>query len=399
MTTEEMKTMLAETVGEAMGGVKEQVAELVKSSVEDQLKELADAKTAKIKNINKDGEPEGDDTDEEEKLEGNEKIMKFINAVARKDEAKIKSIVGEKALTEGTDSEGGYLVPEEFTSELIRIAEDFGLVRKNARVIPMATDTRNVPRLASSVSVYFPGENTAGTESDPVFGQVQLLAKTMVGLTVVSNEMLQDSNPAVAPILLEIFAEAIAGEEDNQGLAGDGSPFTGILEDSNVIVLTMASGDTSIDDITVDYLRNLIAQVKATVLNGSGFVMHRILWAKVQLLKDGNGAYIATTTNPFVTGDATKAMDVVGTLFGYPVRLSEKMPSTDAVDTKFIIFGNLKYLYLGDRQKMTFATSDSATVGSNNVFEQNSSAVRVVERLSIVVAEPNGFACLKTSAS
>lgn len=396
MTTEEMKTMLAETVGEAMSGVKEQVADLVKSSVEDQLKELADEKTAKVKNV----EPTDDEEVEEapEELEGNEKIMKFINAVANKDVAGIKRVMG-KAVIEGTDTAGGFLVPEEFTSELLRIVEDFGLVRKNARTIPMSSNVRNIPRLASSVSVNWVDENTAGTESDPVFGNVQLTAKTLVGLTVVSNEMLQDSNPAIAPILLEIFAEAIAGEEDNQGLVGTGTPFTGILGDANVVALSMASGDTTFGDVTVDYLRNLIAQVKATVLNGAGFVMHREVWATVQTLKDGNGAYIATTTNPFVSGDATKAMDVVGTLFGYPVRLSDKMPSTTAVDTKFIIFGNMKYLYLGDRQTVTFSTSDSATVGANNVFEQNASAVRVVERISLAVAEPNGFATLKTSAS
>jgi HK97 family phage major capsid protein len=393
----QLKELLAETIGEAMSGVKEMVAEAVDKAVEEKL-----AKTDKIvrKDVDPtpDDEPEGDEP-EEAPVEGEAKIMKFINAVSQKDKATIKQLVGTKALVAGSDTAGGYLVPEEFTAELIRIAEDFGLVRRMARRIPMSSDTRNIPRLTTSVQVYWPGENTAGTPSDPVFGNVQLLAKTVVGLTVISNELLEDSNPEIAGILMELFAEALAGEEDKQGLVGSGSPFTGVLGDTNVTTVTMASGKTAFADVDADDLRDLIAQIKPLALGGAGFKMHRTVWATVQKLKDGANAYIATTSNPIVGGNASIATGAVGTVWGYPVYLSEKMPSATAVDTKYIIFGNLKYLFLGDRKTVTMAISDSATVGSDNVFEQNSSAVRVTERIALAVGVPSAFAVLKTSAT
>src|SRR3990172_4011932 len=125
------------------------------------------------------------------KMERKERIATFVKAVATRDIVTLSNL---KALGEGAGATGGFQVPEEFAAEINRIAEDFGLVRKLARKLPMGSDTLNMPRLGSSVSVYWPGENTAGTESEPVWQNVQLLAKTAVGLTVTSNELLQDAN-------------------------------------------------------------------------------------------------------------------------------------------------------------------------------------------------------------
>lgn len=92
---------------------------------------------------------------------------------------------------------------------------------------------------------------------------------------------------------------------------------------------------------------------------------------------------------------------IAGTLWGYPVYLSDKMPtlSATAVSTKFIIFGNLKHLFVGVRSDMVMSISEHATVGSDNLFEKNMSAVRVVARHAIAVGLPSAFACLKTAAS
>lgn len=332
-----------------------------------------------------------------DKLEGKEKIAKFTRAVARKDVEAIKAI-NEKAMTEGTDNAGGYLVPEEFRAEVIRLAEDFGIVRGNARVIPMKRDSLVLPKVTSSVNVYWPGEGVAGTESQPVLGQVQLLAKTCVGLTVQSNELLEDAEVDTVALLMELFAEALAGEEDSQGLVGSGSPFTGILETSGVNVVTLGSGDTAFSNLDADDLRDMITQLKSLALNGAMFIMHREVWGIVQKLKE-NGQHIATFSNPLVTKDASKATGIVGYVWGYPVKLSDKMPSTSAVSTKFIIFGNMKYLYMGDRKQMTLKISEDATVGSNNVFEQNMSAVRITERIALAVGLETAFAVLKTAAA
>ena len=49
----------------------------------------------------------------------------------------IASIANICYLNEGTNTEGGYMVPEEFAREVFRVATEAGIVRKYARIIPM----------------------------------------------------------------------------------------------------------------------------------------------------------------------------------------------------------------------------------------------------------------------
>ncbi|KKK78525.1 hypothetical protein LCGC14_2842710, partial [marine sediment metagenome] len=312
----------------------------------------------------------GKSQEELAKMEKKERAAEFIKAVFRKD---MGSLANLKALGEGTGSTGGFQVPEEFAAEINRIAEDVGLVRAFARHIPMNSDTMNIPRLASSVTVTFPGENVAGVESDPVWENVQLLAKTAVGLTVSSNELLADANISIVDLLAELFAEALATTEDLQGLTGTGSPFTGIFGDADVNVVTMGTGDVDFVDVDADDLRDMITQIKATVLSGSSYTMHREIWATVQKLKGSDGQFIATVSNPVLNpnnalgeGGVVSGLRPAGTIWGYPVWLSDQLPdiAATAVSTKFIAFGNYRHLWFGDREDMTLGISDSATVGS-----------------------------------
>ncbi|KKN04487.1 hypothetical protein LCGC14_1097010 [marine sediment metagenome] len=339
------------------------------------------------------------------KMEKKQRVAEFVKAVFRKDMGALKAM---KALAEGAGATGGFQVPEEFAAEINRIAEDVGLIRRFARHLPMGSDTLNVPRLASSVSVTFPGENVAGVESEPVWENVQLLAKTAVGLTVTSNELLADANISIVDLLAELFGEALASTEDLQGLVGTGSPFTGILGDAGVSVVTMGTGDVNFIDVDADDLRDMITQVPATKLAGASFTMHREIWGTVQKLKDADGNYIASTATPILgpnnalgAGGVVSGLQPAGTIWGYPVWLSDQMPAiaASAVSTKFISFGNYNNVWFGDRETMTLSISDSATVGTENTFEQNQSAVRVTERIAIAVGLPAAFSVLRTAAS
>ena len=342
-------------------------------------------------------------SDEQAGLEKKEKMASFVKAIFHKDASSIGMF---KAMTEGTGSAGGFIVPEEFAAEVNRVVEDFGLVAKLARKFPMSSDTLNVPRLSASVSVYYPGEATVGTASQPTFEQVVLQAKTLVGITPMSNELLADANVSVVDLLTELFAEAIAGKVDEQGLVGTGSPFTGILTDAGVTVYQPANGtgnSTFTGASTADNARQMIAQVKPWSLQGAAFIMHRAIWALIQITKASTGGeYFVSAANPVLTPNNQAQgypTAMAGTLWGYPVYLSDKMPSTTAVSTKFIIFGNLKHVYMGVRQDMGISISQDASVAGVSLFETNQSAVRIVARHAVAVGLPTAFVALKTSAS
>ena len=374
--------------------LKEVASSIVKDEVSAQVKEIdsnIDLKFAKF----------SAKTEDISGLDGKEKSAKFFKALYNKDLGTLASF---KAMNETTGSAGAFLVPEEFTAEVYRVVEDFGLVAKMATKFPMGSDTRNIPTVASSVTGSYPGEATAGTASQPVLAQVQLIAKTWVGLTPMSNELLEDANVSVVNLLVELFAEAIAGELDSQGLVGTGSPFTGVLGNASVNIVTMsATRDTYIEADLADY-RSLITQVKPWALQGAGYVMHRTVWANIQTLRTAGatGDFFGASTNPVIVGvPQGYPTATAGFLWGYPVYLSDKMPATSVgsqASTKFCIFGNLKHIYMGDRANLAVAISQEGVINSVSLFETNQSAVRVIARHAIAVGLPTAFAVLKTSA-
>ncbi len=385
--------------------------ELVKLLSDVAAKSVAPAVEAKLKELGLDkpvnqfkspfANSIGNKSDEEiAKMNAKEKTLSFIKAVFQKDAAALAKF---KTMTEATGSAGGFVVPEEFAAEVNRIVEDFGLIPKLARKFPMKRDTLNVPRLSASVSVTYPGEAVAGTASQPVFEQIILQSKTLVGLTPMSNELLEDADISVVDLLTELFAEAIAGKMDDQGFNGTGSPFVGILTDTGVTVVQNTTTSTFLLAATPDNFRDLISQVKPWALQGAAFFMHRSVWALCQKTKASTGGdYFVSAANPVMNPNAATQgfpLAMAGTLWGYPVYLSDKLPSTTAVSTKFAFFGNLKHFYVGMRKELAVTISDAATIGSDNMFAQNMSAVRVIARHAMAVGLPAAFAVLKTSAS
>jgi HK97 family phage major capsid protein len=380
---------LATNLDQIMKGIGEKVGKIVDKKIEE-------------KGLNKIDRSFMGAIDKEEvgKMERSERFAQFVKSLVGGDQAK------SKALSEGNDTEGGYLVPEETQKEILRVMEDYGIIRKLARVIPMKRETKSVPRLTSSVSVYWPGENNAGTESNPVFGNVELIARTAVGICTTSIEFLEDADADIESYLVELFAEALAGEEDNQGLNGSGAPFVGVLQDADVTVETMDTGDDAFADIDADYLRTMIASVKTSLLSGAAFVMEKSVWALIQNLKDTNQQYLVSMFNPVInSGDAGKGygLQPAGYIWGqFPVYLSDKMPGTtsSAAATKFIIFGNFnKGFLLGDRKQVGIAVSKEATVGGESSFERNKMAIRVTERIAEAIGIPSAFVVLKTATN
>lgn len=390
MDKELLEKTLTEVFGKEMGSVK---ADL-EAVIEEKFKKFVEENKLDQKNFKNSMFPVAGGEDETKTKY--ERIGSFVKAVFKKD---VEALT--KAMSEGQDSAGGFLVPPEFVAEVQRIATDYGLARKLGLKLPMGSNELNVPTGAGSVTITFPGEATAGTESSPTFGNVPLLAKTMMGLTVMSNEFLKDSKVDAMKYLMTLIAEEFAGAEDQQAFNGTGAPFTGILVDSGVTVVTMATGkDTFAEAALADY-RDLISNVPSSVLPTAAFFMHRLVWGHIQKITENSQSAVAMANPVAPVGNmAPVGIQPAGYLWGFPVYLSDKIVSTTAVSTKFCVFGSMpKGLFFGDRETMTLDISKEGSVGSVNLFTSNQSGVRVTQRLAIKVGLPTAFAALKTAAS
>ncbi|MCK5611657.1 phage major capsid protein [Candidatus Pacearchaeota archaeon] len=303
-------------------------------------------------------------------------------------------IPGSKAMNEGTDSAGGYLVPEEVQPVLVRLIEKYGLVRQLARKIPMNHQIMTMPSLTTGLTPYWPAEVASITESQPVFGQVSLTAKKMALLVPVSSELVADSNIAVANLIATLASEAIAKEEDAQGLTGTGSPMTGILSHGSVNTVTMGTGDVTYNTIDADDLMDMTSAVADAATDDAAFFMHRTVLDTIRKLRANQGGGAGTGDYIY---DKPSAPTMPGTIWGYPVYTSDRMPGTATVDsqednTPFVIFGSLKHLYFGDRMQLTVDNSGHHGFANDLVY------YRFRERIAMTVAIPAAFAVLKTSS-
>ena len=322
--------------------------------------------------------------------------IKFINYVITKDDAGIKAM-GLKVLNSNVDSQGGYLVPEEFDTMVNEIRLNVGLARKLARYVPMKAPRKNMPILDNDVFVYWPGQGGVKTSSEFTLGNVVLEAETLAGITVLTNELLDDSDIDMIRFIAERFGQALAKEEDRQMLVGTGAPFMGIMNVAGTTIVQMGAGNTLSSQTTIADLNLMRAALEETVLNNAKWVMHRNVLAQIQSIKE-NGQSIISFCNPVITADYKGGLITpAAMLLGHEVYTSSLMPSTATAGTKFIIFGDFQYYYLGELKGKTAATSTDATVNGVSLFQTNSLAVRIEERVAMAPGLPAAFAILRTA--
>lgn len=141
-----------------------------------------------------------------------------------------------RALSEGSDSAGGYTVPTNLLAQLIDNMRNRTVVmRAGAVTVPLTTEKTHLARLASDPQAAWRSENGSVAESDPTFERIEFTARSLAVLVKVSRELLEDSLNIEAS-LINAFAQSMAVELDRVALMGSGvapEP-AGIANTSNV---------------------------------------------------------------------------------------------------------------------------------------------------------------------
>ena len=295
------------------------------------------------------------------------------------------------AQTEGTNSAGGFVVPDILSDAIINVRETVGVTPQVVRRVPMSSDSLDIPKRSSGQTVYYPGENSAITASDKVYAQIALTAVKRAVMTQVSNELIAD---AIIPVMDDVAQEAghaLAFQLDNELINGDGSgsygSVTGLV--SGVAAgntVTLSSGNTAFTDITLADLHTMVSKVGDKFFQESqmAFIMLRSTFAEVvQKLAYAAGG----NTVDSITGGQRPA------LFGYPIYFTDHMPASAA--SKFaVFFGNFSQAaVMGDRQGVEVAVS--ADYG----FNLDVMTVRLTSRYDLNIHENDAYAGIKTAAS
>ena len=247
------------------------------------------------------------------------------------------------ALQEGTDSEGGYLVPDEFEHTLVEALESENIFRTLAHVIQTASGDRKIPVVATKGTASWVDEEGSITESDDSFTQVSIGAYKLGTLIKVSNELLNDSVFNLEQYISKEFARRIGNKEEDAFFNGDGSGKpVGIFNGTGGAQVGVTAASASA--ITADEVIDLFYSLGAPYRKNAVFLMNDSSVKALRKLKDGNGQYLWQPSLTAGTPDM---------LLGRPVYTSAFMPAM-AASAKSILFGDLSYYWVADRQGRSF---------------------------------------------
>ena len=280
-------------------------------------------------------------TEEEDKPGRGSKNYKksFWNAMRSKS---IRPEVSD-ALQVGTDSEGGYLVPDEFEKTLVEALEEENIFRKLAHVINTSSGDRKIPVVATKGTASWVDEEGLIPDSDDSFGQVSIGAYKLGTLIKVSNELLADSVFNLEAYISKEFGRRCGSKEEDAFFNGDGTGKpTGILHATLGAEVGVTSKNAT--DITADDIIDLFYSLKAPYRKRAVWILNDSTVKAIRKLKDGNGNYI---WQPALTAGSPD------TILGRPVYTSAYVP-TIAAGNRTVIFGDLSYYWIADRQGRTF---------------------------------------------
>lgn len=201
-----------------------------------------------------------------------------------------------RALSSVSDSEGGFLVPNSFESDIIMNAYNDGELRPLCQVGTTSRDSVQMPVLAKP-TVAWGTRNLAVTAQDIATGQERLEIWSLKALTLIANDTLDDSAADVWAELQDAFSMAIAEAEDDAFSVGPGDKMPkGFAADSRVQANFTVSGVAgALSDAThngVDALITMLQSLKKTYRRNATWAMNSTTEGVVRQFKDDNGQYL-----------------------------------------------------------------------------------------------------------
>jgi HK97 family phage major capsid protein len=327
---------------------------------------------------------------------GAQGVVDILRGWGDSDLASAISSVQEKALAAGDATAGGFLVPTQFSNEVIELLRSQSVVRRlGARVVQMPTGTLKYPKIASGASAAYIGENVNIGKSEETFGQLTLTFKKLAVLTPVSNDLLRYSSPSADAIVRDDLVSSMATKEDVSFIRGTGTDATpkGLLNWCLADQKIAANGTVNLANITDD-LGQLVVKLKQADIPmiSPGWIMAPRTEQKLATIQNANGVF------------AFRDEVIRGTLWGWPIGTTTNVPIT--LDTTGAGNDNESEIYLVDFAQVLIGESANLLVdasqeaayhdGSNvqAAFSLDQTVVRAIAEHDLGMRHDKGVAML-----
>jgi HK97 family phage major capsid protein len=256
-----------------------------------------------------------------------------------------------KALTQGTENQGGYVAPP----ELDRLIEARLMLSSPMRQIATVRQTSATvfkkPVSLGAASAWAAETGSRAETTAPTLDLLEFPAAELYAMPAATQTLLDDAYADVDEWLADEVDASFAAQESAAFVTGDGSSkpkgflsYTMIADASHAwdkigFILSGADGAFASSN-PADKLIDLVYALKSQFRPNARFTMNRRTVSAVRKLKDGDGNYL------FSPGGAGEA----ATVLGYPVTEIEDMPDI-ATGAYAVAFGDFRRGYLiVDRQ-------------------------------------------------
>ena len=260
-------------------------------------------------------------------------------------------------LNETTPSDGGFLVQQDFVTELLKRTYETGILASKVKKIPISTNANGMKINAidedsrangsrwGGVQTYWEGEADELTASKPKFRQMELSLKKLTGLCYATDELLQDA-AALEAVIRQAFAEEFGFKIDDAILSGsgEGEPL-GIL--SSGAIVTVAKEASQTDTITVENLIKMWNRLWSRSRANAVWYINQELEPYLYTLKIGD--------KPVYIPAGGLSEKPYGTLFGRPVVPIEQCSAAGEVGD--IILADIGQYLLIDKGGIKSASS------------------------------------------
>lgn len=289
-----------------------------------------------------------------------------------------------KAMTEGVQAQGGYFVQTEIERQIVEALEQDNVLRQLCAVLNVTTNELQLDQLTLGTAAGWVAELAVKPESTSVsLTSVSASVFTAAGLATISNQLLQDANPAIDRLVTADLAKRLVALEETAFMTGTGTgqPL-GILNTPGVLTQTNSVVSVTDDAGLLDSILDGIGQVQANWGEPTAIVMHPRTWTRVLKAKDAVGTYLVGT--PSVQNPRTADKSI----FGVRVVTSNRVPTNMGTGTNEsrIIIGDFGEALILDRQGTTVDESPHV------YFTSNQTVFRAEKRVGFTAArQPKAF--------
>lgn len=274
----------------------------------------------------------------------------FWNAMRQKNYFDVNN-----SLSVGSNSEGGYLVPDEYERKLVEALHDEVFFRSLATVIKTSSGERKIPIVATRGQAEWVEEGGTYPREEDTFSNITIGAYKLATMMKISEELLNDSAFDMETYISKEFARRIGAKEEEAFFVGDGSgkPI-GIFNAEGGAETGVTAASIS---ITFDDVMDLYYSLRAPYRNKASWILNDATVKAIRKLKDGNGNYI---WQPSVReGEPDKILN-------RPYRTSIYVPTLEA-GNRVMAFGDFSYYWIADRQGRSFKRLNELYAASGQV--------------------------------